>query len=103
MIPWYNRCLMTTDDATTTRAAKLTSAEHSPCKREDVGSRHCVVSGCTGGRARRNGRIIRYNERSGEFGCLSTEGYIITFFVPVPLQDHPYTTNLEYFKDSCSH
>ena len=46
------------------------------------------------------GDYIRYNDLTGEFGVLSENNVIRTYFIPDPL-DHGMPNNLEYFRLQC--
>ncbi|MFH1533848.1 MAG: transglutaminase domain-containing protein [Nitrospirota bacterium] len=43
------------------------------------------------------GDIIKYDPLTDEFAVLSQDGFFRTYFKPVPLLNHKYNTNLEYF------
>lgn len=45
----------------------------------------------------RAGRVVRYDEGTDQFGILSPEGYILTYYRPAPL----FGTKLDYFKRQC--
>jgi len=49
---------------------------------------------------RSNGDKIRYNFRTEEYGVLSGDGYIRTYFKPKP-RIHRHRTNFIYFKSEC--
>ena len=44
----------------------------------------------------REGDTIRYNSVTDEFGIISHDGYIRTYYIPDPAE-HGYPTNLDYF------
>jgi hypothetical protein len=51
----------------------------------------------------RNGRIVRYDQRTEEFLVIdpALNRAIVTYFLPRPRsKDNPYATNLEYFKNN---
>jgi pyocin large subunit-like protein len=49
---------------------------------------------------RRNGDILRYNIITEEFGVLSRDGFIKTYYKPNP-SIHGEATNLQYFQKEC--
>ena len=42
----------------------------------------------------------RYRSRTEEYG-VKREACIVTYFIPVPLEDHGFSTNLEYYRHKC--
>ena len=60
----------------------------------------CVVVSTK--RPHKNGRRVRYDERTEELISIEPEGYIVTYFCPEPgTANNPFPTNLEYFRDTC--
>ncbi len=49
----------------------------------------------------RENDIIRYNPITEEYGVLSFDGYIRTYFIPDPAE-HGLPTNLDYFYANCA-
>jgi filamentous hemagglutinin len=49
---------------------------------------------------RSNGDIVRYDQQTDEFGVLSSDGHIKTYYKPDP-RIHGKTNNLEYFQQEC--
>jgi pyocin large subunit-like protein len=45
--------------------------------------------------------ICRYNTVTEEYGVRREGGYIVTYFIPQPLEDHKFATNLEYYRHKC--
>ena len=43
-----------------------------------------------------NDDIVRFNPETDEFGILSSDGHIVTYYKPDP-RIHGYPTNLDYF------
>jgi len=52
------------------------------------------------GRRRSDGAKLRYNEHTEEFGILSVENVIVTYFKPDPAI-HGKANNLQYFYAEC--
>ena len=50
---------------------------------------------------RSRGDRIRYDTQTDEFGVVSVNGVVRTYFRPVPGVTHRYSTNLEYFNRTC--
>lgn len=46
---------------------------------------------------RSNGDVVRYNQRTDEFGVVSSEGAVRTYYKPDP-ELHKYRNNEEYFR-----
>ena len=44
----------------------------------------------------RDRNVVRYNTVTGEFGIISNDGYIRTYYIPDPAE-HGLPTNLDYF------
>lgn len=69
---------------------------------------HADILQCT----RKQGDIVRYNKVTAEFGVLSSQGVIRTYFKPKPctslpasvpkLGCHGYTDNFQYFHAECA-
>ncbi len=45
--------------------------------------------------------ICRYSPVTEEYGVKQEGAYIITYFIPVPMVEHRFATNLEYFRHKC--
>lgn len=60
---------------------------------------------------RPDGMIIRFNKKRDHFGAMTSRGYIVTFFIPMPswmapsgtpvLKTHQFADNYEYFRNNC--
>jgi filamentous hemagglutinin len=50
---------------------------------------------------RSQGDVVRFDPATDEFGVLGADGYIRTYFKPVPGVTHKRSTNLEYFRITC--
>jgi pyocin large subunit-like protein len=47
------------------------------------------------------GDRVRYNTVTEEFGVMTRQRVIITYFKPVPTIEHEFATNEEYFDNNC--
>ena len=54
-------------------------------------------------RPARNDRFQVFDERTDELVVVSNDGYIISYYIPIPGLHHQYSSNLDYFKDTCRH
>jgi hypothetical protein len=45
--------------------------------------------------------ICRYSAETEEYGVKREQGYLVTYFIPVPLVTHRFATNLEYYRHKC--
>lgn len=50
---------------------------------------------------RSNGQVLRYNPVTNEFGILTPERRILTYYKPNPWNRTKYPTNLDYFMEQC--
>jgi pyocin large subunit-like protein len=50
---------------------------------------------------RSNGDIVRYDRVTDEFGILSSDRHVLTYFKP-DVRTHGRASNLEYFQRECS-
>ena len=48
-----------------------------------------------------NADIVRYNPITDEFGILSAQRIIKTYFKPMPWNKRKYPNNVEYWKEQC--
>lgn len=45
--------------------------------------------------------ICRYSTETEEYGVKREGEYLVTYFIPVPGDDHRFQTNLEYYRHKC--
>ena len=50
---------------------------------------------------RSNGQIVRYNPVTNEFGIITQNLTIITYYKPNPWIKAKYPTNMHYFREQC--
>ena len=49
---------------------------------------------------RKSGDLVRYSTQTEEFGVVSSQGFIRTYFKPVSAA-HGFASNLDYFNYNC--
>jgi len=50
---------------------------------------------------RTDGDIVRYNPLTNEFGVMSADRTILTYYKPDPWNKAKYPTNMDYFREQC--
>jgi pyocin large subunit-like protein len=45
--------------------------------------------------------ICRYSTATEEYGVKREGAYLVTYFIPQPLEDHQFATNLDYYRHKC--
>lgn len=48
---------------------------------------------------RSNGDIVRYNPNTEEFGIITQNKTIVTYYIPDPWNKTKYPTNMEYYRE----